>query len=337
MESLKLTHSNGCAVLAPRPLYKVISTLFVVAVVAPAAPVAYSQASGIVPASCTINAATTGIDCSLSINLSGVTGTFINGTLSLSPGTASPPPPPPPPAAPTCTAVTPPSQTTVVGINVSAISANCLNATSYQWYSGSISNPILGATSATYLPPTNVVGTSTYQVRATNASGFVDNVSSATVTVTSAVPPPPPSQSCPAGEPRLSVAFTSSLNFPYISIVGSGASSLFIAKITVGANDTTINKNILPSFAFTQDDTTLFSDRTVTLSQTCNDFSASARVLMSGQLGGSISFVTARDGRASANVATFLTPGVWYINVRNDTCPQGGNCAINGIWRNWNK
>jgi hypothetical protein len=140
---------------------------------------------------------------------------------------------------------------------------------------------------------------------------------------------------CPSGEPRLTTAFTQSLNFVYQPIVGSGPTSVYVAKITLTANDTTVGKNILPSFLFQQDDTTIFSDRTVTISRVCNDFSSSARVVMVGQLGGSTSFVTNGDTRANTFVHT-LAPGVWYINVRNDTCPPGTNCSISGIWRNWN-
>jgi hypothetical protein len=341
MESMKLLHSNGYAALMRRPLNQVISAMFVVAVVAPTAPPAHAQSTGAVPATCAINTSGTGLSCTLAINLSGVTGAFANGALTLSAGA------PAPQAAPNCNAITPSSQVAVLNAtNLVALSANCPNATSYQWYSGaSIAGGTLipGATGAVYSPPTTALGTIAYQVQATNGVGTTDNVSSATVTINASPPPsppppppPPPPTSCPAGEPRISPAFTASTNFVYQSIVGSGASSVFVAKITLGANDTTTNKNILPSFLFQQDDTTVFSDRTVTVSQTCNDFSPSARVIMSGQLGGSMSFVTTGDPRASASVAT-LSPGVWYINVRNDTCPQFTNCSISGIWRNWNK
>jgi hypothetical protein len=211
------------------------------------------------------------------------------------------------------------------------LTANCTNATSYQWYSGSTFSTrtaITSATAATYAPSTSTTGTTTYWVAATNTGGTTDPTTGASVTVSS-----PPSGTCPSPEPRASANFTGSLSYQYAAIVGSG---IHVTKITVGANDTTIGKNILPSYLFTQDDTTTFANRTVTLSQTCNDFSPNARVLLTNSLGGSLSFVTQGDARASATIAT-MTPGVWYINVRNDNCPAGVNCSISGQWVNWNR
>ena len=56
----------------------------------------------------------------------------------------------------------------------------------YQWYSGtspSISSPIGGATTNSYLPPTTVRGTFKYWVRVTNGSGCTADSTTATVTV----------------------------------------------------------------------------------------------------------------------------------------------------------
>ena len=149
---------------------------------------------------------------------------------------------------------------------------------------------------------------------------------------------------CPAGEPRVYAYFTTLVqNFTYRSIYGSGASSILVARITVPAGASTIASTILPSFGFVQDDTTVFSNRTVTLSQKCADFSSSAKVIMSNQLGGAMTFGISGDPRITTSIGGFgapvygMSPGVWYINVRNDTCPDGENCSISGIWRNFNR
>lgn len=236
-------------------------------------------------------------------------------------------------SAPTCTGITPTSQSVTQNAVATALTANCSNASSYQWYSGSSyagRQQIAGATAATYPPPTTATGTLTYWVDAVNTAGTTPITTGASVTVNAA-----PTGTCPPGEPRVTANFTTSVqNFTYNSIIGT--TGVHVTKITVGANDTTIGKNILPSFLITQDDTTTFSTRTVTLSQSCGDFSANARVLIANANGGSSSFVTQNDPRASATVAV-MTPGIWYINVRNNDCPAGINCSISGIWRNWNK
>ncbi len=67
---------------------------------------------------------------------------------------------------------------------------------SYQWYvgtSGDTSNPIGGATSATYMTPFLTVTTS-YWVRVTNECGTAD---SDTAVITVEAPPPPPGLGCP--------------------------------------------------------------------------------------------------------------------------------------------
>ena len=277
------------------------------------------------------------------MNLSGVTGTFSGNALTLTAGSPSPPAPTPPaPApttAPTCTSISPGSQSVVQTSALSPLSANCAGATSYQWYTGASSapasspshSPIAGETTGLYFPSSGAVGTTTYWVSATNSFGTTDNPASATVTVTA----PVVSSVCPAGEPRVSTNFsTYATNFTYQPIFGN---SVFVMKLTIGAGDTTLGKSILPTFLITQDDTSSFSDnRTISVSQQCNDFSSNAKIVLSGRSGGSSAFVTTGDSRGSANTAT-LSPGVWYINVRNDSCPGSDNCSISGIWRNWNK
>ena len=341
MESIPLNSSTQIQKPTLRPLVASLSAILAVAALCPPAPSANAQTSGAVPATCTISSSNT-LTCSVTMNLSGVAGTFSGNALTLAAGSTPPPSPTPPAPAPstppTCTAISPGSQSVVQSSALSPLSANCVGATSYQWYTGGSSapasspshTPIAGETNALYFPSSGAVGTTTYWVSATNSSGTTDNPASATVTVSA----PVVSSVCPAGEPRVSTNFaTYATNFTYQPIFGN---SVFVMKLTVAAGDTTLGKTILPVFGFTQDDTTAFSnERTVSVSRVCNDFSASA-IVTSGRISGGTYFVTTGDARGSSLIPT-LSPGVWYINVRNDSCPGSENCSISGIWRNWNR
>ena len=340
LERIPLNSSKQIQKPTLRSLAASLSTILAVAALAPPTPTASAQTSGTVPATCTINSDNT-LTCSVKLNLSGVTGTFSGNALTLAAGSTPPPAPTPPPppapapsAVPNCTAITPGSQNAVQSGSLSQLSANCTGATSYQWYTGASfasRTPISGETTASYTPSSGAVGTTTYWVSATNSIGTTDNPASATITISA----PVVSSVCPAGEPRVSTNFsTYATNFTYQPIYGN---SVFVLKLTLAAGDSTVGKTILPTFLITQDDTTTFSDnRTISVSQQCNDFSSNARIVFSGRSGGSTAFVTTGDSRASANIAT-LSPGVWYINVRNDSCPGSENCSISGIWRNWNR
>jgi hypothetical protein len=233
-------------------------------------------------------------------------------------------------ALPVCTAITG-TQSVVQNGSASALGASCSNATSYQWYQGAsvaTGTAISGATGATYIPSTASIGTFSYVVRATNGSGFTDNNAAATVTVSSAGGGG--LGNCASlGEPRLRSAFNASANFTNVRIEGSG---IYVIQITVSATDSTNGRGLLPGLSFTQDNQTAGSNRTVTLSRTCNDFSANARVIASGSTDASTQFRTAGDTARAPSVIP-LSEGIWYLNVRNDTCPLGTNCSMSGIWR----
>jgi hypothetical protein len=236
-----------------------------------------------------------------------------------------------------CNAISPASQTVNVGVTANALNANCSGATGYQWFTGSspaTGTPISGATGATYTPPTSSAGTTTYSVRASNGSQNFDNSSSASVTVNQVQDPP---GGCSiAGEPRVSVNYTTDvLNFAKQQILGPG---VHVTKVTVGTNDSSIGKQYPPTFNFTQDDTTLYSQRTVSLSRTCNDFNpATAQILVTGADTSTVTLVTTGDSRSGRTRVGTVSPGVWYITIRNDTCAAGTNCSFTGIWRNWNR
>ncbi len=391
--------------------------------------IAYSQSSGNVPANCTINASSSTLTCTTTVALTGVTGTFSNGTLTLAGGAAGPQcngglaatpqsglspntataislqacpsntnrsalnfrwvspavaangqdpwfgtatatvpagqsvtysvdvcdssaanaactrvttaPITTAGTAPTCSAISPATQTVFQNAAATALNANCSGATSYQWYTGS--SPanggvlISGATGATYTPPTSIVGQVTYSVRAFNGTQFTDNANTASVTVQQVV-----SGGCPAGEPRFRINYSTSVqNYTYQALVGSDSvrresGSVFVVQVTVAATDSSLSKQYPPTFNFTQDDTSPYSPRTISVSQNCADFSPSA-VVASGFDTSTITLLTSGDSRSGLPRFATLSPGVWYINVKNDGCPSGVNCSISGIWRNFNR
>jgi hypothetical protein len=234
----------------------------------------------------------------------------------------------------TCSSISPATAQVITQNGVATpLNANCTNATSYQWYLGTSptsGSAIANATGATYTPPTGTLGTSSYSVRATNSSQqTADSPNSVSVTIQSGT-----GGGCPAGEPRVSVNFTTSVqNFTKQAM---GANGVHVIKVTVGANDTSIGKQYPPSYGYTQDDTTTYSNRTVTVSQTCGDFSPAAQAISSGYSSGTVRLVTSGDSRVGQTGYGVVTPGsVWYINTRNDTC-TATNCSFTGIYRNFN-
>ncbi len=246
-----------------------------------------------------------------------------------------------PAGPPVCSAIAPSTQTVALNGVAAALNANCAGATSYQWFSGTspaTGTLISGATAATYAPPTSALGTLTYSVRATNATGTTDNTSNAAVTVSGGAP-------CPvgSGNPRVTVAFTQAgQNFVRQSIIGSAFGTLtngagtHITQITVGPNDTTLKHQYRATWGIVQDDTTTFSNRTVSLSQICGDFSTN-KIVFSNTQDGTFSMITDDDLTPTSASIKRVSPGVWYVNVRNDTCPDGANCSITGIYTNRNR
>lgn len=235
-----------------------------------------------------------------------------------------------------CGAVSPATQTVFQNSAPQLLSVNCPGATSYQWYVGTSpasGSVISGATQSTFSPPTANVGTVTYSVRGTNGQTNADSTSPASVTVQVQQP----SGSCPAGEPRVTVNWggssnTAVSNFAYQSITGNG---VHVTRVNVGA----VNSSGLvypPSYSYTQDDTRTYSDRRVTVSQSCDDTVAGGQVVATGYPTGVVNLVTNGDSRGTLQGYARVTPNsTWYIIVRNENCPAGSNCSFTGIYRNW--
>jgi hypothetical protein len=188
-------------------------------------------------------------------------------------------------------------------------------------------------------------GTSVLTCRASGTpSGSIPPASFDTLTLSSVNQG---SGACPAGSPnpRVSVRFTQDAqNFIYQRIVGSASGAYatgagtHVTRITVGptSTDTTLNHQYTATWGIVQDDTTTFSNRTVSLSQICGDFSAD-KIIFTNTSSGNFALITSDDAaRASASMKV-VTEGTWYINVRNDDCPAGTNCSISGIYTNRNR
>jgi hypothetical protein len=237
-------------------------------------------------------------------------------------------------AAFACGAVSPSSQSVAQNTNATALSVSCPGATSYQWYLGTSptnGSALSGATQSTYTPTTASVGTANYSVRAFNSvQATADSTASASVIVSA------PPQGCPAGEPRATVNWggtsnTSSLNFRYQSITGNG---VHITRVNVGSVSSSAMQ-YPPAYSFTQDDTTTYSERKITVSQSCSD-AVGGQVVSTGFPTGVINLVTPGDARAAQQGYATVTPNsTWYIILRNENCAATSNCSFTGIYRNW--
>jgi hypothetical protein len=402
--------------------FRYMATLLALCDIVLTATPANAQSSGAVPATCTINASGTSLTCTTTVTLSGVSGTFSGGSLTVTGAAAGPQCNGGLTASPTsisantataislqacpsntnrsslnfrwvspatqasgsdawfgsatatlgagasinysvdvcdsaaanaaCTRVTSPAitaaggtftcssitpsatQSVVVGSSATALTANCSGATSYQWYIGaspSTGTAISGATAQSYVPPTSSVGSTAYSVRATNANQqTADSPNSVTVNVSQQQ-----TGGCPAGEPRIVVAYSRDvLNFTKQTVIGNG---MHITQVNVLSSDSSIGKQYPPSFGYSQDDTTAYSNRTISVSPNCGDFtSGSAQIVRSGFPTGTIKLVTAGDSRSGSPGHATVGPGTWYINLRNDSCDPGVNCSFTGIYRNFN-
>jgi hypothetical protein len=279
----------------------------------------YAQTTS--PTNCVIAAGSNIVTCTTS---NAPTGTFSTNTFTLTGGTTG--------SGFSCGPVTPDTQSVQLGSATQPVSAVCTGATGYQWYLGRRTSGgilITGATGASYTPPSNQVGTSTYYVTATKGTEIADSITGGTVTVQQ-LP-----TGCPSGEPRITTAFGTSVqrtdNDGFRDGSPTGPGRIFVTQITVSASDTTIGRQLLPNFYFYYNDNSTFSERTITLSRNCGDFGATSTFL-GRDISGSVSFVTQGDARGSTTVPT-LTPGVWFINLRSETCPTGVVCSFGAGWR----
>jgi hypothetical protein len=171
-------------------------------------------------------------------------------------------------------------------------------------------------------------------VRAFNSSqAQADSTASGSVTVQAQQS----SGACPAGEPRATVNWggtsnTSSLGFSYQSVIGTG---VHVTRVNVGAVNSS-NMQYPPGYSFTQDDTSTYSNRRITVSQSCDDTAPGGQVVSSGYPTGVVNLVTNGDARGTLQGYARVTPNsTWYIILRNEDCPSGTNCSFSGLYRNW--
>ncbi|RKE90143.1 hypothetical protein BXY58_0736 [Epilithonimonas arachidiradicis] len=127
-------------------------------------------------------------------------------------------------AYPTSVSISPTTQTVTLNSTPTNLTATATGATTYQWYSNTNNSNtggtlIIGATSSTYTPPTNALGTLYYYVVASSGSGCGTTSATVQVNVTAActvgsIAPAvssPLFTSCPSGVANLNNAHTGTI------------------------------------------------------------------------------------------------------------------------------
>ena len=214
------------------------------------------------------------------------------------------------------------------------LSAQCSQGTitSYQWRlnGNNASAPSTGSSYSVPATATTSGATLSYSVVLTSANGSAAPAATVSVATQSQT-------SCNTfGTPGSNINYGSN----YVALNGitmGGAGSTYIVSYVVGANDSSVGKSYLPGYGGTNSPVTAFSYRTVSVSTCPNDFTSSNAVTVAnGNYDFSIQFTT-EPARAGTGIA-YVQPGrTYYINIRNDNCPSGQICSLDGQYRNWNQ
>ncbi|MBS0312944.1 MAG: hypothetical protein JSS05_02000 [Proteobacteria bacterium] len=242
-------------------------------------------------------------------------------------------------------AVSPSAPTVPVGGTLT-LSASCATGTgagagaTYQWTRNG--NSIAGATSSSYALSANDVataGTYSYGVTISNAA---PSSQSPGATVTVATPTGNANDACPAYPVRAIINASEAFRKLYTSSLVSNftAGDDFVLQINVSANDSTVGVG----FAGIS-----FSDfganrggRWATVSQNKCDYTNAAQWITTNFMGeryaenaGSATVTLGPDQRSAP---VHLTPGVWYLNIRNvvGSCPSNQACHAVIQWSNNN-
>lgn len=238
----------------------------------------------------------------------------------------------PPPLA-GCTVSGAPTASVAIG-STPTLSVQCSQGTiqTAQWSLNG--NAIAQATGISYAIPaaaTTAGSTLNYSVALTGTGGS-QGAASATITVVAAS-----GTSCTtSGTPGTTFNFSA----PFVglnSIALGGRGAVYVIAINVGANDSTLGREYLPAYGATNSPVTGFGYRTVSVSTCPNDFTSSnAQIVAEGSYDFLVEFTT-EPSRVRQGIA-LLQPGrTYYINVRNDTCPGGQICSLDGQYRNWGR
>jgi hypothetical protein len=238
--------------------------------------------------------------------------------------------------------VSPATSSVAVG-STPALTVTCSAGTgagsgvSYQWSKNG--NAIPGAIAATYTlaaaTDTAAAGNSTYSVQVSNVKPSSASASS-TVTVTPSVIV---LDGCPGTSPKLTILASETYKKIYTSDYGSFAANTdFVIAFNVAAGDSTAGR-FLATLGFV-DFGASRGGRLVTFSKNKCDYTDDAQWVSPNYFGtktpvnaGTASVVLGPDTR-SADVR--LTPGTWYLNMRNVVgfCPSNVSCHAAVEWAN---
>ncbi len=237
-----------------------------------------------------------------------------------------------PPALAGCS-ITGPTGAVSIGSSP-VLSAQCSQGTitSYQWRlnGNDAASPSTGSSYSVPATATTSGATLAYSVVLTSANGSANPAATVSVATQSQT-------SCSTfGTPGSNINYGSN----YVALNGitmGGAGATYIVSYVVGANDSSVGKSYLPGYGGTNSPVTAFSYRTVAVSTCPNDFTSSNAVIVASEnYDFSIQFTTERT-RAGTGIA-YVQPGrTYYINIRNDNCPSGQICSLDGQYRNWNQ
>ncbi len=206
-------------------------------------------------------------------------------------------------------------------------------------YSWSLNNAVV-STAANYPIPSNLTNVDNANLVVTVS--LSNSVSTASAGATYTTPPPVVGGSCNTfGDAARTINYSDSyIALNDITMGGRGAT--YILALNVGANDSSVGKSYLPVWVGTNSPVSQNGQRTVAVSLCPNDFGGSngtstpAQILASGAIDFAVNFTT--EARRAGTGTALVQPGrTYYVNVRNDTCPTGGTCSLDGQYRNWNQ
>jgi hypothetical protein len=241
-----------------------------------------------------------------------------------------------------------PATTTIEQGTTASLSVNCAAGTgagsgiSYQWLRNG--SAIAGAVSPSYtlsaINDTAAAGVNNYTVQLSNAAPSNVTTSAASVTIT--LPTPRTVDYCPTTPVRYVIAASETFKKIYTTdYVGTyGAGDDFIVQIDVSASDSTVGR-FVASVGFT-DYGANRGGRFVTLSKSKCDYNdPPAAYWLSGNFFGVKTPANSAAGSIALGQDTRgadarLTPGTWYLNMRNapGSCPSGQSCHAVIQWSN---
>ena len=121
-----------------------------------------------------------------------------------------------------------------------------------------------------------------------------------------------------------------------------GDQDVLIIKLVVSSDFSTTGKQYLPSLAAANSPVTAISQRDVSISLCPNDFSSSAKLLVSSTADFAIQFTT-EISRSGVGIGLIKPSSIYYLNIKNLHCPAArpgedrSACDVDGLYKNWNQ